>query len=189
MKIRAGFISNSSSGSFSIPSKLLTDEQKEMLLSLDDSKETMAKLHAMAKPGTKIYCTSENNYPKNEEYHKIYQKMIDNDEFLDSSWSISERKHFEELPWIGGGTWMDNYGLRHLMEKIGIDLTAVEWGNQWDEAEKATNPETIEIFIALHRAWYDRLSEDDKKFEEEYGSGRPSRISIYEKTEESETKE
>ena len=38
MKVRNGFVSNSSSSSFTIPSFLLTDEQKEMLLSLDESK-------------------------------------------------------------------------------------------------------------------------------------------------------
>jgi len=119
MKLRAGFVSNSSSGSFSIPSKLLTVEQKEMLLSLDNWKKQRAELHAKVKPGTKITITSENNYPRSKEYHKIYQKMLCDNQVHDS-WMVDERRHYdEEFYWIGGATSMDNGSVNYLPHKGG----------------------------------------------------------------------
>ena len=126
MKIRTNFVSNSSSSSFAIPSKLLTDEQKEMLLSLDNWKKERAELHAhFGKPNTKITITSENNYPRSKEYHKIYQKMLCDNQVHDS-WMIDERRHYEGLYWIGGVTSMDNGSMNILMEKIDIDPSIVE---------------------------------------------------------------
>ncbi len=180
MKIRTGFVSNSSSASFCIPSICLTDEQKELLISLDSFAETIKKYND-ANPGLEIFPVYD--HPKNEAYHKIFQDMVDNKEWGDE-WAVSERRYEKDYPWIGGSTWMDNGDLLILMERIGIDLTSMEWDHDYGTT-KATNPIAIQFFIDRHRAWYDNLSEEEKKGKgavcEAYGLDEPSELSIYEK--------
>lgn len=181
MKIRLGHISNSSSASFAIPSFFLTDEQKEMLLSLDDDKKIKAQIQE--KLGKDFddekynWEDSKNDYPKNEEFHAVYKKMRENKEFYDS-WNIGER-HEE----VSGSTWMDNGCLRVLMEKIGVDLTAVQWNKQCG-IERATNPEAIKFFIEKYHEWFKTLTEDDIKFHKESLGVTLTGKSLYEMTEE-----
>lgn len=163
MKIRLGHISNSSSCSFTVPSFLLTDEQKEMILAVDDGER--AKLHKML--GTDIDTP---NYPKNDEYHRICKKMIDDGDWGDSGWSIKDDK---EYGIIWGSTMMGNGSIQQLMEKIGIDLTTVQNTNHGHmSVDMATNPKAVQHFIWLHKKIlqdWNAQSDKDKKFDIEYG--------------------
>lgn len=183
MKIRAGFVSNSSSGSFSVPSSLLSDEQKEMLLSLDDMKKEKAKLQEMlGSDDGPSWENSKNNYPINEEYHKIYQGMVDNGNWYDS-WTIKEDKN---NCLISGSTMMDNGSIRLLATAIGIDIEMFQFDEQID-TKLATHPEAVKHFIWMHRKYkkqFDELDEEQKKTQNEFLGGAPLEKSPYEMTNE-----
>jgi len=101
MKIRNGFVSNSSSSSFVIKKEDLSEEQIEILLNLYDSEN----------PNT--------NYKKNEKYHKILEEEGGIGDF----WDIIE----DPDQTISGSTVVDNGFLFEFMKKINIDLNKVEW--------------------------------------------------------------
>ena len=170
MKIRAGFVSNSSSTSFCIPSFLLTDEQKEMLLSMDDMKETKANMKQMFGEGKYVWENSKNNYPINEVYHHIYIEMIEAGEWSDSGWTTSEDK---ERNTINGSTDIWNGTIGQFMEKIGIDPTVIEIINHGHMmVHMATHPEAVKHQIWLHAQWlkfWEEQDEETKKMETEFG--------------------
>jgi len=173
MKIRNGFVSNSSSASFAMPSFLLTDEQKEMILSLDDSKEDRKAIAEFF--GDTSLGINNGNYPKNEEYHKIFQEMVDNDQWWDS-WTVTRS---EKEGWICGGTMMDNGGLKLLMEKIGIDISIVEFLNDGHDAVYlATHPEAAKFFakkINEEMEDFEKKSEEDKEEARNFRFAPPSK--------------
>lgn len=158
MKIRNGFVSNSSSSSFAIPMSFLTDEQTEMLLFIDDmkkDKKTMAEVFEDDK-----HLNPVDKYPRNEEYHKIYDDMIEVGEWQDSGWTTSidpDRVLF------GGGTSMWNGTIGSFMEKIGIDVTALQIISP-GTVHMPSNPEALKVFAEKRKEqikWYDNLAIDD----------------------------
>ena len=168
MKIRTGFVSNSSSGSFSVPSSLLSDEQKEILLSLDDMKKEKAKLQEMlGSDKDRSWENSKNNYPINDEYHRIYQEMVDNGNWHDR-W---ERKEDKSDGLISGGTMMDNGSIRLLVTAIGIDVEMFQFDEQC-ETKLATHPEAVKFFINMHKRslkQFEEMDEEKRKTEIEFG--------------------
>ena len=81
---------------------------------------------------------------KKPDYYRMkamFEQMEKDEQWMDS-WYISERPD----GWIGGSTMMNNGGKKILMEKIGIDLTIIEWSSDYDTT-KATNPLAIDFFI------------------------------------------
>ncbi len=180
MKIRLGYVSNSSSTSFSVPSFLLTDEQKEMLLSMDDMKETKAQLQKLLGADSNIdHEDSKNDYPKNDEYHRIYKEMIEADEWHDSGWGMRENKKYKT---ISGATDMWNGTIEKFMEKIGIDPTMIEIVNDGHNmVHMATHPEAVKHHIWLHEQWlkhWAELSDKDREFDVSMGM-RPNSICPY----------
>lgn len=180
MKIRLGFVSNSSSTSFSIPSFLLTDEQKEMLLSMDDMKKTKAQLQKLLGARKDInHEDSKNDYLKNDDYHRIYKEMIKADEWHDSGWAIGEDKKYRI---INGSTDMWNGSIDKFMEKIGIDPTMIEIVNEGHHSVyMATHPEAVKHHIWLYGQWLEHwagLSDKDKEFDISMGM-RPHKICPY----------
>ena len=161
MKIRLGYVSNSSSASFSIPSFLLSDDQKEILLDInDDGQNEMLREFLSEKLGiTNNYEKPEYDYPRNKQYHRFFDEMVKNKEWDDSRWSIKE-DFDRQIMW--GATLMDNGSLGELMKKIGIDMDMVEVKRDWGLV-KAKHPLAIKHFYELYNRWY-------KMNQEEYAS-------------------
>ncbi len=176
MKIRTGFVSNSSSSSFCIPSCFLTDEQKEMILSLDSEKEHKQLLASYFEKPEIV--DSDNNYSKNKEYHRIYQEMVERGEWDDSPWEIGEKDG-----WISGATNMWNGSIEKFMEKIGIDITSLTIYNEGhNTVHMATHPLAVEMHIkhAMERKkLFESKTEQEQKELVELGMS-PSEISPFE---------
>jgi len=180
MKVRLGYVSNSSSTSFSVPSSLLTDEQKEMLLSMDDMKETKKQLMEYFGPDAHYDMeNSKNDYPVNEEYHRIYKEMIEAGEWHDMGWSMGEH---EKHKMIIGSTEMWNGTIDKFMEKIGFDPTIIEIVNDGHRSvHMATHPEAVKHQIWLHGQWLKHwvgLSDEDREFDTKMGM-KPNSICPY----------
>lgn len=163
MKIRIGFVSNSSSTSFCIPCCLLTDEQKEMLLSLDQYKDQKKEIFNNSGIDLGV---SNNNYPVNEEYHKIYHKMIKDEKWDDYSWDMKEIE--EDERYICGSAMMWNGSINKLIEKIGIVSGAYEITNHGHQmVHMATHPESIKFFINMHKK-YLKISQENSEEESKW---------------------
>ena len=97
MKIRQGFVSNSSSSSFVISRDKLTDEQIELI---QDHIE-----HAQELRG------------KDDRLAELFRWARDEDR-----WSIDVTETTVE-----GSTWMDNFDMYEYLEQIGVKREDVEW--------------------------------------------------------------
>jgi len=162
MKIRNGFVSNSSSSSFAIPLSFLTDEQTEMLLSIDSEMKTKEQLATLC--GDDRFVNKYKDYPRNEKYHKIYQEMIDKGEWWDSPWTTSIELEGDLL---SGGTMMYNGTLPIFMEEIGIDISALEL-NEPGFVTMPNHPEALKVFAKRREAaikWYNELADDSAEKE------------------------
>lgn len=157
MKKRLGFVSNSSSASFAIPSFLLSDEQKEILFSIDDGEmEAMGKMIAEKWGVENTFKKSQQNYPRNEEFHRFLADMKKAKEWDDGGWTITEKP---DQQIIFGSSSMDNGSLGELMKKIGIDMDIVEVSRNWGLV-KAKHPEAIKHFYEKYEKWY-KMNEEE----------------------------
>ena len=111
MKIRNGFVSNSSSSSFMIRVDRLNEGQLEILHSLDSTSEKIKK----------VMNHTHDFYTENPKYKKILSEI----EWGDMPWLIYEKNNI-----LYGDTFMDNGSMSELMKKINIDPSDIIWENQ-----------------------------------------------------------
>ena len=104
MKIRIGFVSNSSTASFVIEKQYLTEEQIKKIRNY----QFYAKMMTM---GNITYTDG------------IPEPCCGNFGYLDDNWSISE-----DNTTIGGYTIIDNFNMFAFLEAIGVDMNKVEKG-------------------------------------------------------------
>jgi len=107
MKIRNGFVSNSSSSSFIIKKEDLSEEQIEILLNLYPLKDP-------------------NDYVSEYKRSKKYHKKLEEFGGIGDAWGIKEYPNGD----IYGSTFMDNGYLHEFMQKINIDVDKIKWEDQ-----------------------------------------------------------
>lgn len=110
MKTRQGFVSNSSSSSFVIDKKNLTNKQVKLI------KSHMLKAE---KFGVKL----------SSRYYTINER---------DAWEITEQQDEDGNDILVGFTWMDNFPMGEFFEAIGVPNSVVKWeGNsQWVYGEE-----------------------------------------------------
>ena len=120
MKIRSGFVSNSSSSSFVILKKSLTTKQKVMILNIEDTIEKFIKMD------------EKNNYKDD---------LLNKFSYYDTyPWTIIEYDDY-----IFGVTSMDNFSMGDFFDYINVKNDYIKWGEGWYNEPYPSQLEFIKI--------------------------------------------
>jgi hypothetical protein len=121
MKIRNGFVSNSSSSSFVLLKDSITAEQKDMILNY----QKWVKFFLDLEKGSFVeYEDAREDYEKNSDKLKYIF------EYYNDSWYLEEFDNF-----IFGSTGMDNFRFQDYFEHIKVDQKYSSWEETWGDTE------------------------------------------------------
>jgi len=133
MRIRNGFVSNSSSSSFIINKKNLTEEQIELI---KDHFEVGKKFEEMYWDGE--YCHN------------------------GDEWTINDDVDRDGNELINGGTWMDNFPMAKFLSLIGVEKEFVKWDDD-DYEEKDLDDDHVPNPAVLESIVYSLKKEIERK--------------------------
>ena len=108
MKIRNGFVSNSSSSSFVVLKKSLTTKQTEMILNIEETIEKLIKIDE-----------------KNNDIDNLKDKFS---YFNTDPWRVVEYDDY-----IFGETSMDNFSMYDFFDYINVKKEFVKWGDGYND--------------------------------------------------------
>ena len=135
MRLRSGFVSNSSASSFVVPLSALTDEQVAAILDHFDH----ARIHF---PTTFGFEPPEDGQQWRmeceDDYAPVYWRVVGLDPSeeaywfegcvrfpgLDSAWAVARD---DEAGWLIGHTGCQNFDMGDFLDAIGVPREAVEW--------------------------------------------------------------
>lgn len=122
MKIRNGFISNSSSSSFIINKKDITEQQADYIRrhkeisNMDEFPTIVNQTRSVCYEDDDIIVIKKQQEEPQYEYDDYDRKDWENQCGKHDAWSISEDEDI-----IEGYTTMDNFDMRHFLQRIGVN--------------------------------------------------------------------
>ena len=131
MKIRQGFVSNSSSCSFIIPKSELTESQKEAMLNVREV-------------ANKINTQFERVEMEGGDFFRTFAV-----EYFEEDWNGDRGRIWETEDMIKGVTSCDNFGMFEYMKAIGLDTSKIQisddYGKLWEEINTERENKFAEI--------------------------------------------
>ena len=131
MRIRKGFVSNSSSCSFIIPKSELTESQKEAMLNVREV-------------ANKINTQFERVEMEGGDFFRTFAV-----EYFEEDWNGDRGRIWETEDMIKGVTSCDNFGMVDYMRMIGIDTSKIQisddYGKLWGEINTERENKFAEI--------------------------------------------
>jgi len=131
MKIRQGFVSNSSSCSFIIPKSELTESQKEAMLNVREV-------------ANKINTQFERVEMEGGDFFRTFAV-----EYFEEDWNGDRGRIWETEDMIKGVTSCDNFGMFEYMKAIGLDTSKIQisddYGKLWEEINEERESKFGEI--------------------------------------------
>lgn len=123
MKIRNGFVSNSSSSSFVVLKDALTEKQQDMIINYQEWVKFFINLDEENWKESVIFETDRELYLSDEYQEQQYKRLKYKFEYCDHSpWTIKE---YDDC--IFGETSMDNFDMRDYLDYIKVDEKYIDW--------------------------------------------------------------
>jgi hypothetical protein len=129
MKIRKGFVSNSSSSSFVVLKDSLTKEQLDMILHYQE----WAKFFIELEKETLVEYDDER-----EDYDKNFDKLKYKFEYYQDRWYLEEFDNY-----IFGSTSMDNFRFGDFFDHIKVNPDYVDWEETWGDTEPTSQQKSF----------------------------------------------
>lgn len=131
MRIRKGFVSNSSSCSFIIPKSELTETQRKAMLNVKEV-------------ANKINTQFERVEIEGGDFFRTFAV-----EYFEEDWNGDRGKIWETEDEIKGVTSCDNFGMFEYMKAIGLDTSKIQisddYGKLWEEVNTERENKFAEI--------------------------------------------
>ena len=129
MKIRNGFVSNSSSSSFVVLKDSLTEKQQEMIINYQDWVKFFINLDEENWKDSTIFKSDSEIYQSDEYQEQQYKRLKYKFEYCDSDpWRIMIYDDF-----IFGETSMDNFDISTYLNYIKIDKDYIAWDDGYTD--------------------------------------------------------
>jgi len=128
MKIRSGFVSNSSSSSFIVLKDALTEEQRDQIVNFQEWAKFFIALDEEENwKDAKVYSTERELYQSDDWNEWHYKRLKYKFQYHDDGyWRMIETDDY-----LFGATTMDNFGMNYYFNHINVDKNFVRWDDGW----------------------------------------------------------
>lgn len=158
MKIRTGYVSNSSSSSFIVLKDAITGKQKDMIINFSEwAKFFIALDEEENYKDAKIYADDKELYQSDDYSKQCRTRLKYKFQYHDDGYW-----HFEETDdFIFGTTTMDNFGMDEYFNYIKVDSDYVRWDDGWNDDPSQKDLEFIKNKKQRYRKY--KLNRIDEK--------------------------